>query len=446
MVFWQDARFPKRDRPWHDGAWRIWTGRILALLLALPWRWPCLAPGCSCAPAWPSWTASAARPCWRHGDGRARCHGVPTISGANRARPGLCHRLRAWPGALLPDGPAAPQRRRRTGRAVRAARPCRSTARTACTASAPAPPTSLASAWRRRTRLRRALRGRRQRRPGTRCSARPFEYALTGAAPRPLDGGRLAAGGVGDVFRPAGQPGAARAGARLAGAPPRPAQRAFLLPEASRWDAPLDAAEVASAAPRAPAARLLVGPQGCRAAAPAGRRGLLSIRSAATTMRWPAAAAPAARQSSPTTCTSACSCRTSGTGWRCASGRQGPAAPRGRRQPAGRAAAGHRRQQRPRRLGLHQQLCRLRSTWCAGADDAHPGQLRTARPAGRRRSEHVETILVKGQPAEQPGRARNQPGTVREAGGKNCTRCTGSRTPDALNLHHLQAGDLDHAG
>jgi penicillin amidase len=51
-----------------------------------------------------------------------------------------------------------------------------------------------------------------------------------------------------------------------------------------------------------------------------------------------------------------------------------------------------------------------------GRDDAHPGQLRTA--AGwEAPAEHIETILVKGQ-RRAPGRARDQPGPVREAGGE----------------------------
>jgi hypothetical protein len=121
MVFWQDARFAKR----RFGDANTAHGRPGGALLACCWRccyWLCSAPGCSARQPAPARRHAQRAPAGGAGDGRARCQRRAHHQRRQPPRPGVCHRLRAWPGALLPDGPAAPQRRRRAGRAVRAAR------------------------------------------------------------------------------------------------------------------------------------------------------------------------------------------------------------------------------------------------------------------------------------------------------------------------------------
>ncbi len=106
-------------------------------------------------------------------------------------------------------------------------------------------------------------------------------------------------------------------------------QLAFLLPESSVWDAPLDAESIATASMPIPA---LPPAWWGKARAPGPQKSLrtpLSTRSAVTTGPSPEAAAPMARPSSRTTCTSGPTCPIPGTGWRCSSPtrRAAPGAP-----------------------------------------------------------------------------------------------------------------------
>jgi penicillin amidase len=80
-------------------------------------------------------------------------------------------------------------------------------------------------------------------------------------------------------------------------------------------------------------------------------------------------------------------------------------------------------------------------------DDAHPGQVRT--PAGWEAPvEHPETILVKGAPAERFVVRETRLGPLREAGGVTYAVHWIAHSPDALNLNHLKletATTLDEA-
>jgi penicillin amidase len=155
--------------------------------------------------------------------------------------------------------------------------------------------------------------------------ARPFEYALTGTRPRPWS----AADSLLVVWAMFFDLQAMQEPRELArgwiAEHTDAAQRAFLLPESTEWDAPLDQAAVApSAAPIPPAAPAWWGQrrgggeeQERMESAASRRRGwprpTSPMRSAATTGRWPAAARAAAARSSRTTCTWGCSCRPAGT-------------------------------------------------------------------------------------------------------------------------------------
>ncbi len=157
--------------------------------------------------------AGGARPA-RCGQCGARC---PRCAGDQRhqpARRGVCHRFRARPGALLPDGPAAPGGGRRVVGAVRPARAAHRPGPPPAPAARPCRPGAGRAAGRRAATAGPLYR-RRQCRPEGVDSA-TVRVCADGRRTACVARGRFAAGDLGHVFRPAGQPAAARTGARLA--------------------------------------------------------------------------------------------------------------------------------------------------------------------------------------------------------------------------------------
>ncbi len=145
--------------------------------------------------------------------------------------------------------------------------------------------------------------------------ARPFEYLLTGAAPRPwrAEDSLLAVWAMFIDLQGNQEPRELARGWLRAHSDD--AQLAFLLPQASSWDAPLDGVRrIQGRAGPGLRARMV------------GRRSRARRRSLAMLERGDMVGSnnyahrrqpqhARARRSSPTTCTWACSCRTSGTGW-----------------------------------------------------------------------------------------------------------------------------------
>ena len=175
------------------------------------------------------------------------------------------------------------------------------------------------------------------------------------------------------------------------------AQRAFLLPESTEWDAPLDQADGgavgradsagarraggASAAARAPlrsASADFIDAVGSNNWAVAGSR---SKDGARHRLQRHAPRAAAADHLVPAGAAVP----------RC----QRQAAPHGRHHLAGRAAGGHGRQQRPRGVGLHQQLRRLHRPGRARDRSGQPG-------AGA----HAGRLGDAGQPSKRPSWSR----------------------------------------
>jgi penicillin amidase len=268
--------------------------------------------------------------------------------------------------------------------------------------------------------------------------AHPFEYVLTGGAPRrwtPADS-LLVVWAM--YFDLQGNQEPRELARGWLAASLDPAQRAFLLPESSRWDAPLDAAGIASAKTALPAAP------------PAwwGRRDAVPVRQVAGVGFTDSVG----------------SNNFALAGSRSASGAAivsddmhlGLQLPNIWYRLALRFPDGHGRQRRLVGVSLpgapplviagsnghvawgftnsyadSLDLVRL------GRDDAHPGQLRT--PGGwEAPAEHIETILVKGAAPEQMAVRETSLGPVREAGGELYAVHWVAHAPDALNLHHLK--------
>ena len=196
-----------------------------------------------------------------------------------------------------------------------------------------------------------------------------------------------------------------------------PALAAFLAPVGTEWDAPIEGGPIPMPAVPGPEVVDLRRAQADAAAAralPPSEPGVLAVlgapvglgrratttpaSAAATTGRWRGRTPRTAARSSPTTCTSASPCRTPGTALSLVfPGADGAEARHGR-HAAGRALRG-RGQQRPRRLGLHEQRGRL--------GRPRPPRARPGEPRG---------LPHAGGPADARARDRDDRGEGREGG------------------------------
>jgi penicillin amidase len=274
-------------------------------------------------------------------------------------------------------------------------------------------------------------------------SARPFEYALTGTRPRPwsaadsllvvwamffdLQGGQepreLARGWIAEHTDPA--------------------QRAFLLPEATEWDAPLDQAVVAAAstpipqsAPRWWGQRRLSGP----------------IRSAAADFidsvgsnNWAVAGSRSQDGAAIVSDDMHLGLQLPNTWYRLAL--QFPDEHGKPRRMAGITLPGA-----PPVItvgsnghvawGYTNSYADLLDLVAVEADPARPGQVRT--PNGwELPASHEETILVKGAPAEKMIVRETSLGPLREVGGRSYAVHWVAHLPGALNLKHRKLESAD---
>jgi len=278
--------------------------------------------------------------------------------------------------------------------------------------------------------------------------ARPFEYALNGAAPRPwsaadsllvvyamyldLQGNQapreLARGWLTDHLDPA--------------------QRAFLLPEGSAWDAPLDAPALALATVPIPA----TAPPwwGRREALPARQVAGIGFTDAVGSNNYALAGSRTASGAAIVSDDMHLGLQLPNIWYRLAL--RYPDADGNARRLAGVSLPGA-----PPLVvvGSNGRVAWAYTNSYAdtvdlvhlGEDAARPGQLRT--PAGwETPAEHVETILVKGQAAERLVVRETSLGPVRAAGGALYAVHWVAHAPEALNLRHLQLEDaatLDQA-
>jgi penicillin amidase len=268
--------------------------------------------------------------------------------------------------------------------------------------------------------------------------ARPFEYALLGAAPRPwtaadsllvvwamyfdLQGNQepreLARGWLTEYLDPA--------------------QRAFLLPESSSWDAPLDAPDVAMAPAPIPASA--PGWWGIRHAVPPRQLAGVGFADSVGSNNYAVAGTRSASGAAIVSDDMHLGLQLPNIWYRLAlrftdeKGRQrrvvGVSLP-GAAPLVIVGSNGHVAWAFTNSYADTLDLVRL------GTDDAHPGQLQL--PGGwETPKEQVETILVKGQPAERLVVRETSLGPVREAGGTLYAIHWVAHAPQALNLAHLQ--------
>jgi penicillin amidase len=268
--------------------------------------------------------------------------------------------------------------------------------------------------------------------------ARPFEYALTGAAPQPwtpadsllvvwamyfdLQGNQeareLARGWLSDYLDPA--------------------QRAFLLPEASSWDAPLDAPELAMALPPIPASA--PGWWGRKDAVPPRQLAGAGFTDAVGSNNYAVAGTRSASGAAIVSDDMHLGLQLPNIWYRLAlrfkdeKGRQrrvvGVSLP-GAAPLVIVGSNGHVAWAFTNSYADTLDLVRL------GTDDAHPGQVRL--PGGwEAPKEQIETILVKGEPAERLTVRETSLGPIREAGGTLYAIHWVAHAPQALNLAHLQ--------
>jgi penicillin amidase len=268
--------------------------------------------------------------------------------------------------------------------------------------------------------------------------ARPFEYALLGAAPRPwtaadsllvvwamyfdLQGNQepreLARGWLREYLDPA--------------------QRAFLLPESSSWDAPLDTSDVAMAPAPIPASA--PGWWGIRHAVPPRQLAGVGFADSVGSNNYAVAGTRSASGAAIVSDDMHLGLQLPNIWYRLAlrftdeKGRQrrvvGVSLP-GAAPLVIVGSNGHVAWAFTNSYADTLDLVRL------GTDDAHPGQLQL--PGGwETPKEQVETILVKGQPAERLVVRETSLGPVREAGGTLYAIHWVAHAPQALNLAHLQ--------
>ncbi len=268
--------------------------------------------------------------------------------------------------------------------------------------------------------------------------AQPFEYALTGTAPRawtPADS-LLVVWAMYFDLQGNQEPRELARGWLAAGLDD--AQRAFLLPEASGWDAPLDAAAIAAAAPPLP----LAAPAwwGRKDAVPARQVAGIGFTDAVGSNNFALAGSRSAGGAAIVSDDMHLGLQLPNIWYRLAlrfTDAQGrarrlvgvslPGAP-----PLVIAGSnGHVAWGFTNSYADTLDLVRL------GRDEAHPGQLRL--PSGWETPvTHVETILVKGETAQRLAVRETSLGPVRAAGAEVYAVHWVAHAPAALNLNHLQ--------
>lgn len=269
-------------------------------------------------------------------------------------------------------------------------------------------------------------------------AARPFEYALTGGAPRrwtPADS-LLVVWAM--YFDLQGNQEPRELARGWLAAHLDPAQRAFLLPEGSRWDAPLDAPELALAKTALPA----TAPSwwGRKEAVPARQVAGIGFTDSVGSNNFALSGNRSASGAAIVSDDMHLGLQLPNIWYRLAlrfPDEQGeprrlvgvslPGAP-----PLLIAGSnGHVAWGFTNSYADSLDLVRL------GRDAAHPGQLRL--PSGWETPvEHVETILVKGAEPERLAVRETSLGPVREAGGQSYAVHWVAHAPDALNLNHLK--------
>jgi penicillin amidase len=278
--------------------------------------------------------------------------------------------------------------------------------------------------------------------------ARPFEYALTGAAPRPWTAADSLLVVWAMYFDLQGnQEGRELARGWLA-SHLDPAQRAFLLPEASYWDAPLDAPAVALAAtpvpPSAPAW------WGRKDAVPPRQLAGVGFADSVGSNNYALAGARSASGAAIVSNDMHLGLQLPNTWYRLAL--RFPDAQGRQRRVVGVSlpgapplvivgSNGHVAWAFTNSYADTLDLVRLK------ADPAHAGQVLT--PGGWETPlEHVETILVKGQAPQRLTVRETSLGPIREAGGALYAVHWTAHSPRTLNLEHLKletATTLDEA-
>jgi penicillin amidase len=269
--------------------------------------------------------------------------------------------------------------------------------------------------------------------------ARPFEYVLSGAAPRawtPADS-LLVVWAMYFDLQGNQEPRELARGWLAANLDP--AQRAFLLPESSAWDAPLDAAAIApkAATPVPPSAPAWWGE---RSAVPPRQVAGIGFTDSVGSNNFALAGSRAGGGAAIVSDDMHLGLQLPNIWYRLAL-RYTDAAGHARRivgvslpgaPPLVIAGSnGHVAWAFTNSYADTLDLVRL------GRDDAHPGQLRT--PAGwETPREHVETILVKGAAAEVLTVRETSLGPVREAGGATYAVHWVAHLPQAVNLNHLK--------
>jgi len=279
-------------------------------------------------------------------------------------------------------------------------------------------------------------------------AARPFEYALNGAAPRPWapTDSLLVVWAMYFDLQGNQEPRELARGwlaARL-----DPAQLAFLLPEASRWDAPLDAPAVAPAAAPVPASAPAW--WGRKDAVPARQVAGIGFTDAVGSNNYALAGTRTASGAAIVSDDMHLGLQLPNIWYRLAL--RFPDARGVQRRLVGVSlpgapplvivgSNGHVAWAFTNSYADTLDLVRLQE------DPARPGEVRT--PAGwERPAEHVETILVKGQAQERLRVRETSLGPIRAAGGDLYAVHWVAHAPEALNLNHLKlesATTLDEA-
>jgi penicillin amidase len=267
--------------------------------------------------------------------------------------------------------------------------------------------------------------------------ARPFEYALNGAAPRPWSAADSLLVVWAMYFDLQGNQEARDLARGWLAASLDPAQRAFLLPESSAWDVPLDAPQAALAPVAIPASAPAW--WGSKASVPAQQVAGIGYSDAVGSNNYALAGARTASGAAIVSDDMHLGLQLPNIWYRLAlrfpvdgvqrrvAGVSLPGAP-----PLvivgsnGRVAWSF-----TNSYADTLDLVRLQE------DGAHRGQVRT--PGGwETPAEHAETILVKGQPPERFVVRETSLGPIREAGGTLYAVHWVAHSPEAVNLKHLQ--------
>jgi len=282
--------------------------------------------------------------------------------------------------------------------------------------------------------------------------ARPFEYALTGAAPRPWSAADSMLVVWAMYFDLQGNQEARELARGWLAGNLDPAQRAFLLPEASRWDAPVDGPQAA------PASAAWALPLPARAPAWWGRKDAvppkqvagIGFTDAVGSNNYAVAGTRTASGAAIVSDDMHLGLQLPNTWYRLAL--RFPDAQGVPRRVVGVSLPGA-----PPLVivGSNGQVAWSFTNSYADTldlvrleqDDAHPGQVRT--PNGwETPKEHTEAILVKGEEPQQLVVRETSLGPIREAGGVRYAVHWVAHDPAALNLKHLAletASSLDEA-